>query len=148
MKVILLQDVKGTGLKGQVVNVAEGYARNFLFPRKTAIEATETNMKELERQKSLVDAKKAKELADAQALAAKLKELQVVVHAKTGGGSRLFGAITNKDIGDALEKNYSIVMDRRKIEIKNPIKTLGEQDVVVRLHPEVVLTLKIMVAEA
>jgi len=104
MKVILLQDVKGTGLKGQVINVAEGYARNFLFPRKAAIEASDSNMKELERQKGLVDAKKAQELAEARALGAKLKDLQVVVHAKTGGGNRLFGAVTNKDIGDALEK--------------------------------------------
>lgn len=148
MKVILLQDVKGTGLKGQIINVAEGYARNFLFPRKAAIEANDSNMKELERQKGLVDAKKAQELAEARALGAKLKDLQVVVHAKTGGGNRLFGAITNKDIGDALEKNHGIVLDRRKIEIKGAIKTLGEQEVVVRLHPEVVLTIKIMVAEA
>jgi large subunit ribosomal protein L9 len=148
MKVILLQDVKGSGKKGELVNAAEGYARNFLFPRKLAIEANAQNMKELERQQALLEAKKAQELAEAQAMAEKLKELEVIVHAKTGGGERLFGAITNKDIGDALEKNYDIRMDRRKIELKGTIKTLGSHEVVVRLHPEVVINLKIMVVGA
>lgn len=148
MKVILLQDVKGSGKKGQVVNVAEGYARNFLFPRKLALEASDSNMKELERHKALDNAKKAEELAQAKELAEKIENLDVVIPAKTGGGSRLFGAITNKDIGEVLEQNHGIVLDRRKIELKAPIKALGSQEVTVRLHPDVVVTMNVKVTEA
>ena len=148
MKVILLEDVKGSGKRGQAINVAEGYARNFLFPRKLAIEATPANMKELERQQQLKEIRKAGELAQAKELAEKLKALEVVIPAKTGGGQRLFGAVTNKDIGDVLEKAYGITIDRRKIEIKGNIKTLGEHEVLIRLHAEVVFPLKVIVTEA
>src|SRR5690554_5644950 len=148
MKVILLQDVKGSGKKGQVVNVAEGYARNFLFPRKLALEASDSNMKELERQKSLDNAKKAEDLAQAKALAEKIENLDVIIEAKTGGGSRLFGAITNKDIGEVLEQKHGILLDRRKIELKAPIKALGTQEVTVRLHPDVVVSMNVKVTEA
>ncbi|MEA4891432.1 MAG: 50S ribosomal protein L9 [Peptococcaceae bacterium] len=148
MKVILIQDVKGSGQKGQVVNVSDGYARNFLFPRKLAMEATEANMKELERQHKLAAEKKAAELADARALGEKIKDLEIKVPAKTGGGQKLFGAVTNKDIGDALERDYGIAVDRRKIELKGAIKTLGRHEVLIRLHPEVILNQTITVTEA
>ena len=148
MKVILLEDVKGSGKKGQAINVAEGYARNFLFPKKLAIEATQGNMKELERKQQRQEEKKAADLTLARELAAKIKEMEIKVPAKTGGGQKLFGAVTNKDIGDVLEQTYSMVIDRRKIEIKSNIKTLGEHEVLIRLHPEVVLTKKIVVTEA
>ena len=148
MKVILLEEVKGTGAKGQAVNVAEGYARNFLFPKKLAIEATAANMKELERQQQVKNERKAAELTQARALGEKLKDMEIIVPAKTGGGQKLFGAVTNKDIGDAIEQKYGLAIDRRKIEIKNTIKTIGEHEVVIRLHAEVVLTKKITVTEA
>jgi large subunit ribosomal protein L9 len=148
MKVILLQDVKGSGKKGQAVNVAEGYARNFLFPKKLAMEATEANLKALDRQRHSLEEKKSAELVQAKLFAEQLKNLEIKVPAKTGGGQKLFGSITNKDIGDVLEKTYGIAIDRRKIEIKTSIKTLGEHEVLIRLHPEVVTTQKIIVTEA
>ena len=147
MKVILLEDVKGSGKKGQAINVAEGYARNFLFPRKLAMEATTANLKELERQEQLRLDRKAVELQQAKELAEKLKDLDIKVPAKTGGGQKLFGAVTNKDIGDVLEKDHGISIDRRKIEIKGSIKTLGEHEVTIRLHAEVALVQKIIVTE-
>ena len=148
MKIILLEDVKGSGKKGQVINVAEGYARNFLFPKKLAMEATTANMKELERQAHRTEERKATELAQAKVIAESLKGLDIRVPAKTGGGQKLFGAVTNKDIGDVLEQSHGISIDRRKIEIKGNIKTLGEHEVTIRLHAEVVLQVKIMVIDA
>jgi len=148
VKVILLEDVKGSGKKGEAINVAEGYARNFLFPRKLAIEATTANMKELERQHKRVDDKKAADLASAMETAEKLKGLDIKVPAKTGGGTKLFGAVTNKDIGDVLEHTYGVSLDRRKIEIKNSIKTLGEHEVLIRLHAQATFLLTITVVEA
>jgi large subunit ribosomal protein L9 len=148
MKVILLEDVKGSGNKGQAINVAEGYARNFLFPKKLAIEATLGNMKELERKQHRQEEKKATDLIIAKDLAEKIKDLEIAVPAKTGGGQKLFGAVTNKDIGDVLEQAHKLTIDRRKIEIKGNIKTLGEHEVLIRLHPEVVLAKKITVVEA
>jgi large subunit ribosomal protein L9 len=148
LKVILLEDVKGSGAKGQAINVAEGYARNFLFPKKLAIEATPANMKELERKQHQQLERKAAELANAKDLAEKIQDMETKVPAKTGGGQKLFGAVTNKDIGDVLEQAYKLVIDRRKIEIKGNIKTIGEHEVLIRLHPEVVLAKKIIVTEA
>ncbi|MCL2165787.1 MAG: 50S ribosomal protein L9 [Clostridiales bacterium] len=148
MKVILLEDVKGSGKKGQAINVAEGYARNFLIPRKLAIEATAANMKELERQQHVREEKKATELSKAKEMAEALNDLEIRVPAKTGGGQKLFGAVTNKDIGDVLEQTYGIIVDRRKIEFKGNIRTLGEHEVVIRLHSDVVLTKTIIVTEA
>ena len=148
MKVILLEDVKGSGKKGQAINVAEGYARNFLFPKKLAMEATPSNMKELERKQQRQEEKKAADLIQARELAERIRDLEIKVPAKTGGGIKLFGAVTNKDIGDVLEQTYHLTIDRRKIEFKGNIKTLGEHEVLIRLHPEVTLTKKIIVTEA
>ncbi|MDR1192569.1 MAG: 50S ribosomal protein L9 [Peptococcaceae bacterium] len=148
MKVILLQDAEGSGKKGQVVNVAEGYARNFLFPRKLAQEANESNMKEWRRRQQAQADKQAADLSTARELAERLRAMEIKVPAKTGGGQKLFGAVTNKDIGDALERDYNLLLDRRKIEIKGNIKTLGEHEVMIRLHPEVVVPQKITVTEA
>ena len=148
MKVILLEDVKGSGKKGQAINVAEGYARNFLFPKKLAMEATPANMKELERKQQQQESRKAEEFAQAKEMAERIGDMEIKVPAKTGGGQKLFGAVTNKDIGDVLEQTYQLTIDRRKIEIKSNIKTLGEHEVVIRLHPEVVMTKKITVTEA
>ena len=148
MKVILLEEVKGSGKKGQAINVAEGYARNFLFPKKLAIEATPENMKELERKQKRQMDQKAAELVQAREMAERIMEMEIKVPAKTGGGQKLFGAVTNKDIGDVMEQSYQLSIDRRKIEIKTNIKTLGEHEVLIRLHPEVALMKKIIVTEA
>lgn len=149
MKVILTQDVKGSGKKGDVINVAEGYGRNFLIPRGLAVEATEGNLKETERQKEQLRKKKSEELENARQLAKKLENITVTLAVKTGEGSRLYGAITTKDIGEELEKKHNLIVDKRKIEIKGPIKNLGTYPVTVKLHPDVaaVLQIKVIAAE-
>ncbi|MFZ5752990.1 MAG: 50S ribosomal protein L9 [Bacillota bacterium] len=145
MKVILLQDVKGTGKKGETLNVAEGFARNFLIPRGLAVLATEKSLKELERQKALEAKKKAEELKNAQELAQKLSKVSLTLAVKTGAGGRLFGSINTKDIGDALEKKYGLVVDKRKIELKGAIKSLGTYPVTIKLHPEVTAAIEVQV---
>jgi large subunit ribosomal protein L9 len=148
MKVILLQDVKGTGKKSDAVNVAEGYARNYLIPKKLAVEATEANLKVLRQQKDTDANKKAQAYEHAKALEQRLKGLTVTLPAKTGETGRLFGALTNKDIGDVLEKEYGIIVDRRKIEVKNTIKTLGEHEIIIKLHPDISASIQVRVVEA
>lgn len=148
MKVILIQDVKGSGKKGDVLNVAEGYGRNFLIPRGLAMEATEGNLKETERQKEQLKKKKNEELESARVLAKKLESVTVTLAVKTGEGNRLYGAITTKDIGEELEKKHGIAVDKRKIEIKGPIKNLGTYPVTVKLHPDVAATLQVKVIAA
>lgn len=148
MKVILTGDVKGTGKKGDIVNVSEGYARNFLLPKGLAVEANEKNMRELEKNKAELLKKKAAELENARSLKKELDDIVLQLKVKTGEGGRLFGSITAKDIGDALEKEYQLVIDKRKIELKAPIKSLGDHPVVVKLHPEVSATLKVTISAA
>lgn len=145
MKVILTNDIKGTGKKGDIVNVAEGYARNYLFPKKLAIEATGANLKEIDRQKAILDRKKADEREKARQLAERLQNLTVTIPVKTGEGGRLFGSITSKDISEALEKKHGITVDKKKIELKSPLKTLGVHPIVLKLHPEVTVTLSIKI---
>ncbi|MCL6593498.1 MAG: 50S ribosomal protein L9 [Alicyclobacillus sp.] len=147
MKVILLEDVKGHGRKGDVVNVSEGYARNYLLPRKLAVEATAGNLQQLQAQQAAKARKEAQELAAAQELAKRLQALSVTVRAQAGEGGRLFGAITSKHIGDALTQQ-GIHLDRRKIHLPDPIKVLGNYQVVVRLHPQVTATLAVRVEPA
>jgi len=148
MKVILTDDVKGTGKKGDVVNVAEGYARNFLFPKGLAIEASKQNLAELDRQKAALDKKRAEELEKARELKKRLDRLVVNITAKTGDAGRLFGSITAKDIGEVLQDKHGITIDKRKIELKTPIKALGSYQVAVRLHPEVTATIDVLVSAA
>lgn len=148
MKVILKQDIKGTGKKSDIINVSEGYARNFLFPKNLAVEATDVNIKELERQKAHQDHLKAEELSKAKKLASELEKIKLNLKVKTGEGGRLFGSITTKDIGDALEKSYGHIIDKRKIELKSPIKKLGVYQVTLKLHPVVSVTIDIEVTAA
>ncbi len=137
MKVVLLDDVKGQGKKGEVVDVAEGYARNYLFPKKLAVEATPGKLKEISQQKAAFDRQKQKELEDAKVLSEKMKGMRVNIEAKVGEGGKLFGAIGNKDISDCLSKQHNLKIDKKKIILKEPIKNLGEHQVTVKLHPEV-----------
>ncbi|MCM3271765.1 50S ribosomal protein L9 [Paenibacillus elgii] len=146
MKVILLKDVKGQGKKGEVKEVSEGYATNFLFKQQLAAPASAAAMKTLEQQKKAEDRKKAQEKADAQELGKKLGELTVQLKAKSGADGRLFGAVSNKQVAEALEKQ-GIKLDKRKIVMDEPIRTLGVTEVVVKLHPEVTSKLKVHVVE-
>lgn len=146
MKVIFLQDVKGQGKKGEVKNVSEGYANNFLIPRGLAAIANDGNLKQLANQKQAEAKRKDKEKQDAEALAAKLGATTIELKAKSGEGGRLFGSITSKHIADALGKQ-NIKIDRRKIEMDDSIRKLGATEVAVKLHPEVTAKLKIHVSE-
>ncbi|MDX8045421.1 50S ribosomal protein L9 [Gracilibacillus sp. S3-1-1] len=148
MKVIFTQDVKGNGKKGEVKNVSDGYARNYLIKNNLAIEANQANMKALDAKK-----KKAKQLEQEEVEAAKqLKEnlanLEVKVTAKSGDGGRLFGSITSKQIAEVLKKDHQIKMDKRKIELDQPIRALGYTNVPVKIHPEVSGTIRVHVVEA
>lgn len=146
MKVIFLKDVKGKGKEGEVKEVSEGYARNFLFPRKYAIEASKGNLKTLEVHKQSEAKKEEEELHEAQALKSKIENLNVELKAKSGEGGRLFGSITSKQIAQELKKK-NIKVDKRKIELSDPIRTLGYSDVPIKIHSQVTATLKVHVVE-
>ncbi|WP_339220770.1 50S ribosomal protein L9 [Paenibacillus sp. FSL W7-1279] len=146
MKVIFIKDMKGQGKKGEVKEVSEGYAINFLIPRGVARPATDGNMKTLEQQQASEEKRKAQEKEEAQALGKKLEEMTVVLKAKAGEGGRLFGAITSKQIAEALA-GQKIKIDKRKIELSDPIRSLGVTQIPVKLHPDVKATLKVQITE-
>ncbi|AIW42418.1 MULTISPECIES: 50S ribosomal protein L9 [Paenibacillus] len=146
MKVIFIKDMKGQGKKGQIKEVSDGYAANFLLPRGVARPATEGNMKTLENQNAAEEKRKQEEKEEAQALGKKLEETTIQLKAKAGEGGRLFGAITSKQIAEAVAKT-GIKLDKRKIELEEPIRTLGVTQMTVKLHPEVKATLKVQVTE-
>ncbi|MBP1994627.1 50S ribosomal protein L9 [Paenibacillus eucommiae] len=146
MKVVFLKDVKGQGKKGEVKEVAEGYAINFLIAKGLASPATQGTVKQIDNQKKAEQRKKDQEKVDAEVLGAKLAELTVQIKAKAGEGGRLFGAITNKQIAEALEKQ-SIKIDKRKLLLEDPIRTLGVTKVPVKLHSEVTSSLNVQVIE-
>lgn len=135
MQVVLLQDVAKLGKKGDVVNAAEGYARNFLFPRNLAAPASEGKLKEISTQKKAQADKKQKQEAEAKELAAKISNLTVTLQAKVGEGGRLFGAISSKDIADAIKSQHGYDVDKKKIVLKEPIKTLGDHKITIKIHP-------------
>src|SRR5665648_150638 len=145
MKVVLQADVKGSGKKGQVLEVADGYARNFLFPKKLAIKATTGNIQDITHKKALEDRRKEKEKEVAVELAAKLNALLIEVKTKTGEGGRLFGSVTSKEIADALRKQHGVEVDKRKLELKEPIKALGNYEVHVKIYHDVIAILKVHV---
>ncbi|WP_418792612.1 50S ribosomal protein L9 [Phosphitispora sp. TUW77] len=147
MKVILLQDVKKMGLKGDVVEVAEGYARNYLMPRKLAVEATQGHMNDLQQKKASEVRKNEKKLEYAEKLAESLGELIVKISAKVGEGGRLFGSITSKDICDALKAQHKIDIDKKKMDLDSPIKSLGVFPVTAKLHPRVQAKINVHVVE-
>ncbi len=146
MKVIFLKDVKGQGKKGEVKELSEGYVRNFLLPKGLAKPASDGNLKTLEVQTAAELKRKAQEKLDAEELGKKLGEMTVVVKTKAGEGGRLFGAITSKQIAEALAAQ-GIKLDKRKIELEEPIRTLGVTQVSVKLHPEVKAKLSVQAAE-
>ena len=148
MKVILQQDVKGHGKKGQMVEVAEGYGRNYLLPRKLAVEATAENVNTMKMQDKAKRAKEAEERAQAVATAEKLKSCQVKIAAKAGQGGRLFGSITSKEISDELKKQHGLDVNKSKIVQSDPIKAFGSYEVKCKLGYEVTGTIYVLVVEA
>ncbi|WP_059171629.1 50S ribosomal protein L9 [Bacillus sp. FJAT-27445] len=147
MKVIFLKDVKGKGKKGEIKNVADGYAHNFLIKQGLAVEASQGNMSNLNAQKKKEEKVAAQELADAKELKEKLEKITVELTAKSGEGGRLFGSITTKQIAEELQKKYGIKIDKRKMELEDAIRSLGQTMVPVKLHHEVNATLKVYVKE-
>jgi large subunit ribosomal protein L9 len=147
VKVILLEDVKKIGKKGDLVNVADGYARNYLFPRNLAKEATSGSIKQLKQEKKAMENKKKKEFELAKEVAEKISKSSVTVKAKSGDQGKLFGSITSKDIANELKKQHNIDVDRRKIELSEPIKTLGNYKVNIKLAPEVEAELTVKIIE-
>lgn len=147
MKVILLKDIKGKGKKGDVINVADGYARNFLFPGNNAIEATKENLNALKGKNEAIAHRKEVAFETAQDLAERLKAVEVTIKAKAGAGGKLFGSVTAKDIAEELKKNTGIPLDKRWIETDG-IKSCGSYHLKVWLHPKVSAQLTVHVVEA
>ena len=148
MKVILQQDVKGQGKRGQLVNVSDGYARNFLFPKNLAVPANADNMNKMIMQDKAKKAQMEAEKAEAQAIAAKLKDLVVKIPAKAGAGGRLFGAVTTKEISDALKAQHNVTIAKAKTIQDEPIKSFGAYQLKCKLGYEITGTVHIEVVEA
>ena len=147
MKVILIEDVKALGKKGEICEVSDGYARNFIIPRKKGVEATPDNLNNLKLKKAN-DAKIAQEnLEAAQELAGKLAEQPIEIKVKVGEGGKLFGAIASKEIAEAVKEQTGLDLDKKKIVLNDPIKTLGEKSIKVKLHKDVTATLQVNVVE-
>ena len=147
MKVILLKDVKGSGKAGQIVKVSDGYARNMLLPKGLAIEATDDNVKSLKKKEALEAEKRAEEKKEAQEIAEKLKDIKIVIKTKSGEGGKLFGSITSKDIAEETLKQSGLSIDKKKIQMKSAIKSIGTFDIDVKLYPKVVGTLTVVVTD-
>lgn len=148
MKVILLEDVKSLGKKGEIVNVSDGYARNMILPKKLGLEATPKNLNDLKLQKANAE-KVAQEIFEAaQAFAKELETKEVIVTLKVGEGGKTFGSISTKEISEAAKKQLSLDIDKKKLQLPNPIRNLGVTQVPVRLHPKVTGSLKVWVKEA
>lgn len=147
MKVILLQDVKSLGKKGDLVEVNAGYARNFILPKKLGIEATNKNINDLKLQKAHQDKVAAQQLAEARELAEDIAKKSVEVQMKVGEGGKTFGAISTKEIAAAAKEQLGLELDKKKISVDEPIKSLGVHNVKIKLHPKVVATLQVKVSE-
>ena len=147
MKVILLQDVKGKGKKGQMIEISDGYARNYMLPRKIAIEATADAVNTMRMNDKATQERIAKEKAEAMEVSKKLREMTVVVNAKGGGNGRLFGSVTNQEIADALKAKTGIALDKRKIIITDAIKNVGTYTVTCKLGYEITAPLTVKIEE-
>jgi large subunit ribosomal protein L9 len=145
MKIILLQDVKGVGEAGAVETVPDGYAQNFLLPRKLAIKATDGNVKNLELHRTGIRRKQAREASNAQALADRLGQITLKLKAKAGEAGKLYGSITNVEVSEALAAEHHLPVDRRAIHFAHPIRTVGEHEAQIHLHKDVNAVLKIEV---
>ena len=148
MKVILLQDVKGKGKKGQLLEVSDGYARNFMLPKKLAVEATADAINTMRMNDKAAAEKAARERAEAMEISRQLRAMTLTVTAKGGGGGRLFGSVTNQEIADALKAKSGITLDKRKIVISDPIKNVGTYTVTCKLGYEITAPLTVKIEEA
>ena len=147
MKVILLQDVKGKGKKGQMIEVSDGYARNFMLPRKLAVEATADAINTMKMNDKATQERQARERAEATDISRKLRELTLVVKAKGGGAGKLFGSVTNQEIADSLKNQTGIALDKRKIVLSDPIKSVGTYTVTCKLGYEITAPLTVKIEE-
>ena len=147
MKVILLKDVKGTGKKGEVKEVSDGYAKNFLLPKKMAVVADNTNIKELNEKNKSKENKAQKEYEAAVELGKKMEDMAVTIYSNAGDGGRLFGWITSKDIAEQLKKQHSIEVDKRKVMLDEPIRALGSRFVEIKIHQKVTTKIRVDVRE-
>lgn len=147
MKVILLKDIKGTGKKGDVKEVSDGYARNFLFPKKLAVQAGNTELKELKEKQTSQQIKEQKEYEAAIELGKKMEEMNITMYSKAGDGGRLFGSITSKDIAAQIKKEHGIDVDKRKVILDEPIRVLGSRFVEIKIHQKVVTKMRVDVKE-
>ena len=143
MKVILKADIKGVGKKNEIINASDGYARNFLFPKQLAVEANNENLKKLQAQKESNQYKKDIEKEEANRIAEKMSRIMVKITVKAGENGKIFGGVSSKDIADNLEKQHTIKIDKKKIDLKEPIKSLGIHIVEVRLYDGVIGKLKV-----
>ncbi len=148
MKVILQQDVKSLGKKGEIVEVSDGYAKNFIFPKKLGVEANAKNRNDLKLKKANDEKVAAENLAAAKELAKAIEKKQVVLKLKTGEGGKTFGSVSSKEIAEEALRQLDLTIDKKKVQLSEPIKTLGVHDVTVKLHPEVSAVLKVKVEEA
>ena len=148
MEIVLLQDVKSLGKKGQVVKVNDGYARNYILPKKLGVEANAKNLNDLKLQKANDAKVAAEQLAAARELAAKLQEASVTVSSKAGEGGRTFGSVSTKEIGKAVSDQLKLDIDKKKMVLEEPIKSLGTHEVPVKLHKDVTAILRVKVVEA
>ncbi|HHX72045.1 MAG TPA: 50S ribosomal protein L9 [Clostridiales bacterium] len=147
MKVILQQDVKGHGKEGELVEVADGYARNYLLPRKLAVEANAANLNEMKTQAAARAHRAAQALAEAKEAAAKLANCTVKIAAKSGQNGRLFGAVTSKEISEALMAQHGVEINKNKLVLPEPIKSFGQYTIKAKLHSEVAADIKVAVGE-
>ena len=145
MKVILLDNIKGVGKKDEIINASDGYARNYLLPRKLAVEANAENMAKLNNKKEAANYKKDLEKQNAEELAKKLKGIMLKIKVKAGENGKIFGGVTSKEISDNLKSQYNFDIDKKKIDLKETIKTLGEFNITIKLFEGVVANLKIQV---
>lgn len=147
MKVILLEDVKSLGKKGEIVNVSDGYARNAILPKKLGVEATGKNLNDLKLQNQHADKVAAENLENAKKLAETIGQKKVVVKIKTGEGGRIFGSISTKEIAQAAKEQTGLDLDKKKMQLSDAIKALGTYEVAVKLHPKVTAKLSVQVVE-
>ena len=148
MKVILLEDVKSLGKKGQIVNVSDGYARNMILPKKLGVEATSKNLNDLKLRKANEEKVAQENLDAAKAFAEELSTKEIILTLKVGEGGRTFGSVSSKDISEAAKKQLNLDIDKKKLQLESPIRNLGVTNVPVRLHPKVTGSLKVWVKEA
>lgn len=145
MKVILTQDVKKVGKKGELIEVKDGYARNALFPKGLAVEANAVNLNQRKLEQKAEDKRKQQELDEAKAIAEVINDKEVKLSVKTGEGGKVFGSVTSKEIAEAIQKEFGVKVDKKKIQLKDAIKGLGGQKVTIKLHPSVSATISVLV---